>query len=141
MAGGSRPVRDWLGYPSTIMAAALVVLGLLFLGIVAQSPTRLYWTGQHVNGTVHGGIVYYRVDGQRYTVDDAVGGHPEGSRLTVYVDRGDPTHAMLYRPAKWVDAAAVLVWFAGAVVVLLAGAARRAWSAGRRRELERSLGL
>ena len=140
MAHDSR-VPDWLGRPSTIAAAALVVLGLLFLGIEAQSPTRLYWTGRHVTGTVHDGIVFYRVDGQTYTVDDALGANADGSHPTVYVDRGDPGNSLLYRPAKWVDAGAVLVWFVAAAGCLLLGAVRRARSSGRRRELERSLGL
>ena len=124
-----------------MVAVTMIVVGLIFMALDSQSPTRLYWTGQQVTGTVHDGIVFYRVHGQKYTVDDATGGHPDGSRMTVYVDRNAPSHALLYRPVKWVDAGAVLVWFVGAGVSLMLGALRRTRGRRERRDLERTLGL
>ena len=133
-------VRNWFGHPSTIAAIVLVVVGLLFLGMEAQSPTRIYWTGEQVQGTEDGGLVYYRVAGEQYTVDDTSGSRADGAHVTVFVDRGDPTQALLDRPVRWVDAGAVVVWFVGAGVLVLVAGLRRSRNAERRRELERAVG-
>ncbi len=132
-------VREWVGHPSTIAAIVLVAVGLLFLGIEAQSPTRTYWTGEQVTGTVERGLVYYRVDGEQYTVDDTGPAQPSGTRVTVFVDRGDPTQALLDRPVRWIDAGAVLFWFVAAGALLLVAAVRRARSRRQHQELRRAL--
>lgn len=133
-------VRNWFGHPSTIGAIVLVVVGLLFLGMLAQSPTRIYWTGDQVPGTVEGGLVYYRVAGEQYTVDDTGRTPADGTRVTVFVDSGDPTQALLNRPVRWIDAGSVVVWFVAAGVLLGVAALRRSRTADRRRELERAAG-
>jgi hypothetical protein len=133
-------VRNWLGHPSTIAAIALVAMGLLVLGMLAQSPTRIYWTGAQVPGTVDGGLVYYRVAGEQYTVDDTGEAPADGTRVTVFVDEGDPTQALLDRPVRWIDAGAVVVWFVAAGALLAVAALRRSRTADRRHELERAVG-
>lgn len=121
-------MRDWLTRPLTVVGIALAIVGVLFLLMEAQSPSRLYWTGQAVAGTNSQGIVYYRVGGEQYTVDDTgpVPAHP--TPVTVYVDPADPSQALLLKPTRWIDAVGVLVWFVAAGVCLMVsaiGGARR----------------
>jgi hypothetical protein len=118
--------------PSLVVAVLLVLVGVLFLVLAMLSPSRLYWTGQAVHGTNSGGIVYYKVGGQSYSVDDPGPAPAHDTPTTVYVDRGDPGTALVQSPTRWIDAATVLVWFAGAVAVLAWPTGRRAWQ-GRRR--------
>lgn len=117
--------RDWLGHTSTKVAIALTIFGFLFVLIELQSPSRLYLTGQSVQGTDRAGIVYYEVKGQQYTQDDEHHAFASGSTVTVYFDPDDPSGALLPSPSRWVDAASVLVWFVGAAVLLGASALRR----------------
>jgi hypothetical protein len=118
-------VREWLARPSTVVAIALVVLGLGFVGLVAQSPNRLYWVGERVTGTIDGGIAYYRVDGEEYSLDDTGSPRPDGTRVTVYVDHDEPSEALLRRPVMWVEGGAILSCFAAALLVLLLAPVRR----------------
>ncbi len=111
--------------PSAVVAALLVIVGVLFLVLLLLSPSRLYWTGRAVQGTDTGGIVYYKVDGQSYSVDDTGAATGRGTPRTVYVDRGDPSNALVQRPTRWIDAASVLVWFAAAAAVAAIPALRR----------------
>ncbi|MGH3423527.1 MAG: hypothetical protein ACRDO8_02290 [Nocardioidaceae bacterium] len=121
----SAGLRDWLAHPSTKVAIALVVAGILFVLVVAQSQSRLYWTGQAVAGTNSGGIVYYKWHGEEFTVDDPATTPAHATPVTVYVDPDDPGHALLARPVRWVDAGAVLIWFVAAAVLLIVSALRR----------------
>jgi hypothetical protein len=126
--------KDWLMRPSSLAAIVLLIIGSLFLLIEAQSPSRLYWTGQTVTGTERSGLVYYRVHGESYTVDDTRPDPPgNGVDVTVYLDPAAPAQALLDRPARWVDAAAVLIWFVAAAVCLTVSPLMRA-SRNRRRE-------
>ena len=106
-------------------ALALVIAGVLFLLVEAQSASKLYWTGRAVAGTNSGGIVFYDVKGVQYTVD-APGPAPKTDEpVTVYVDPSDPSHALIDRPTRWIDAGTVLVWFVAAAVCLGAGVVRQ----------------
>jgi hypothetical protein len=116
--------------PSSGVALALLVVGLLFLLAELQSPSRLYWTGDAVSGTNSGGIIYYQVAGEDYTLD-APGAPPaHDTPVTVYVDPDDPGQALASRVTKWVDAGAVLVWFVAAAGCVILPAVR---STSRRR--------
>lgn len=118
--------RDWLVRPSTLAAIVLTIVGVLFLLVEAQSPSRIYWTGQAVTGTEHWGLVYYRVHGENYTVDDVRNDPPSnGTHVRVYVDPADPSVALLDRPTRWVDATSVLIWFVAAAACVIVSPLRR----------------
>jgi hypothetical protein len=102
------------------------VVGLLFALVEAQSPSRLYWTGDPVAAINSGGIVYYTVRGEQYTVDDPGPVPAHDTPVTVYIDPADPGQALLSRPTRWVDAAAVLGWFVAALGCLVVPGLRRA---------------
>jgi hypothetical protein len=119
-------LRRWGGRPSTIAAVALVVVGLLFIGIEAQSPSRVFFTGQRVTGTVEGGIVFYEVQGSQYTQDyPEVSTPSDGTKVGVYFYPDSPSSALVDRPTRWVEASAVLFWFAAAAVLLIVAGLRR----------------
>ncbi len=120
--------------PSTGVALALVVVGLMFTLAELMSPSRLYWTGDAVQGTNSGGIVYYRVAGRDYTLDAPGEAPARDTRVTVYVNPDDPTDGLISRPTRWVDAGLVVVWFLAAAGCVGVAALRRT-SARRRREV------
>lgn len=133
--------REWVRHPSTIVAIAVVVVGLMFVALEAQTSHWVYFTGERVAGTVEGGIVYYEVDGKQYTQDDPqVPLPPDGAKVGVYFYPDDPAAGVVDTPARWVEAAAMLVCFAGAVILVIVAAlrrrARRARSDGRRHWLD-----
>lgn len=118
--------RNWLGHRSTIAAIVLVVAGLLFLTLEAQSPGWVYFRGERVTGTVQGGIVYYDVKGAHYTQDyPEVSTPPDGSKVSVYFYPDSPSSALVDRPTRWVEATGILVWFVAAAVLLVVAANRR----------------
>lgn len=126
MAHGGGAVREWLGHRSTIGAIVLVVAGLLFIGLEAQSPTSMYFTGERVTGTVQGGIVFYEVNGSQYTQDyPEVSAPPDGTRVGVYFYPDNPSTALVDRPTRWIEALAIQVWFVAAAVLLVAAAFHR----------------
>jgi hypothetical protein len=129
-------LRDWIGRRSTIAAIVLVVVGLLFVGLEAQSPNRMYFTGERVTGRVEGGIVYYEVKGSQYTQDyPEVSTPPDGTKVGVYFYPDNPSTALVDRPTRWVEASAILIWFVAAAVVLIVAAFHR--RAARRRNVGR----
>lgn len=121
----SGAVRQWLRRPSTFAAAALVLVGCLFIAIEAQSPTHVYWTGQSTQGTNDGGIVFYRVHGEQYSLDDTDAVPPHPTPITVFYDPSDPSQAMYNKPTRWIEGAAILVWFVAAPACLTLAALRR----------------
>jgi hypothetical protein len=124
--------------PSSGVALALAIVGVLFILAELQSPSRLYWTGDAVTGTNSGGIIYYQVAGEDYTLDAPGDAPAHDTAVTVYVDPDDPGEALASRATKWVDAALVLVWFVAAVGCLALAALRR--TTGRRRAAASSVG-
>jgi hypothetical protein len=120
-----RSLAHWLAHPSTLAAAAMLLVGVVVVLLQSSFPTWLFWTGDRVSGTNHEGLVYYRVDGEQYTVDDPRPVPPHDVPVTVYVDPGDPTNALLDRPGVWIDAGFVVVWFAAAAGTLVVAAANR----------------
>lgn len=121
-----RVSREWFGHRSTIAAIALVVVGLLFVGLEVQSPTVVYFTGERVSGTVKGGIVYYEVKGSQYTQDyPEVATPPDGTKVGVYFYPDDPSAGLVDRPTRGIEAVAILVWFVAAAILLVVAAVRR----------------
>lgn len=108
-------------------AAALAVVGLLWLLVEAQSPSVLQWTGDEVAAYAQRGIVYYSYHGQDDTLIDPDQAASDDTRAprTVFVDPADPTHAQLYSATRWLDASLVLVWFAAAAVLVVLALRRR----------------
>jgi hypothetical protein len=118
-------LRGWFARTSTRAAIALVVVGCLFLLLEAQSPSKVYWTGVPVPGVDHGGIIYYSVHGQQETIDAPGPAPRHDTPVTVYVDRTDPTHALVSGPGRWIEGAFLMGWFLVAAVLLLSPPLRR----------------
>jgi hypothetical protein len=111
--------------PYAIAALALLVVGLLGVLIELQSPSLIYWTGERVQGTNDGGIIYYTVDEDQRTLT-APGEPPSRPQpVTVYADPDDSARDRAEKPAKWFDAVFVLVWPVAAAAVILTGLVRR----------------
>jgi hypothetical protein len=121
-----------LTLPSTVIAIVLLVVGLVVATLDLQSQNRVYWTGASVTGTVQGGIIFYRVQGQQYTLDDPVT-QPNGAKVAVFYDHQDPSVALSNRPVRWIEGGAVLFWFVAAVALLIGAALHRTRDARRRR--------
>lgn len=88
-------VRKWFDGAGWFVggAAVLFVFALLAMLIEFQSPDAVLWTGQRVVGTEQRGLIYYRWQGQQYTF--AVNGQGNEKAVGVYLDPGNPSHAML----------------------------------------------
>ena len=71
----------------------LFIFALLAVLIGFQSPDAVLWTGQRVVGTEQRGLIYYRWQGQQYTFP--VNGQGNEKAVGVYLDPGNPEHAML----------------------------------------------
>ncbi|MDN5796106.1 MAG: hypothetical protein L0H79_10195 [Intrasporangium sp.] len=126
MAHAGESIREWLTHPSTIVAVALLVLGLLVVGLEVQSPNWVYYAGEQVTGTVEGGIVYYTVGGEDYTKDDTRATQsPDGTKVTVYYWADHPETAQLDGPVRWIEGVVMLIWFVAAGLLLVVSAARR----------------
>jgi len=74
-------------------AVLLFIFALLATFIEFQSPDAVLWTGQRVVGTEQRGLVYYHWQGQQYTF--TVNGQGNEKAIGVYLDPGNPEHAML----------------------------------------------
>lgn len=109
--------------PFTAGAVALAVFGTLMLLLELEDPsTNVYWTGRPVQGVVDRGIIYYFVGGEQYTIDVAGRWGPASPEpTTVYVDPGDPSHALRDRALRWFDLLAVAVWPVASALLLVWG--------------------
>jgi len=118
-------MRDWLREPSTLVAAALILIGIMFIYAEGLSASRVYWTGHTTVGTIRGGLVYYHVHGELYTiVTDKAPTRP--TPVTVYYEPSDPSQALLYRSAnRWVEGGGIVVWFVAAAACLIVAPVRR----------------
>jgi hypothetical protein len=83
----------------------------------------MLWTGQHVTGTEQQGLVYYRWQGQSYSLD--VPGSGSSKAVSVYFKPGDPSQAIVDNvPDRVVAGLLVLGPVAGAVILLVIGGTR-----------------
>jgi hypothetical protein len=112
----------------------------LFFALLAtlaglQSSDAMLWTGQQVTGTEQRGLVYYRWQGQTYSLD--VSGFGSSKAVSVYFNPGDPSQAVVDNvPDRVLAGLFVLGPAAGAVVLLVIGGTRNyRWQ---RRKLKRA---
>jgi len=118
-------VRNWFEGAGWFvgLAAVLFVFALLAVLVGLQSPDSLLWTGQQVTGTEQQGVVYYRWQGQSYSLD--VSGYGSSNAVSVYLDPGNPSHAVVDNIGNRVtDILLVGVPTAGGVALLIIGGTR-----------------
>jgi hypothetical protein len=130
-------VRKWFDGAGWFVGAAVVLLIVALLAVLAglQSQDSVLWTGQQVTGTEQRGLVYYRWQGQSYSL--AVPGFGSSKAVSVYFNPGDPSQAMVDNVADRVLAGLLVLGpAAGAVVLLVIGGTRNyRWQ---RRKLKRA---
>jgi 4-amino-4-deoxy-L-arabinose transferase-like glycosyltransferase len=130
-------VRKWFDGAGWFVGAAVVLLVVSLLAVLAelQVPEHMLWTGQQVTGTEQQGLVYYRWQGQSYSVD--VQGFGSSKAVSVYFNPGDPSQAIVDNvPDRVLTGLFVLGPAAGAVVLLVIGGTRNyRWQ---RRKLRRA---
>ena len=118
-------VRKWFDGAGWFVGAAVVLLVFALLAALVglQSPDSMLWTGQQVTGTEQQGLVYYRWQGQSYTLD--VPGFGSSKAVSVYLNPGDPSQAIVDSvPNRVLTGLFVLGPAAGAVVLLVIGGTR-----------------
>jgi hypothetical protein len=130
-------VRNWFDGAGWFVgiAVALFVFALLALLVGLQSPDRVLWIGQRVVGTEQRGIVSYQWHGQTYSLDAP--GFGNANDIGVYLDPGDPSHAMIDNVFDRVATVLLIgVPVGGGVVLLVVGGTRNyRWT---RRKLKRA---
>jgi hypothetical protein len=105
------------------LAIALFAFTLIIVLGELQSPDVVLWTGHHVVGTERGGIVYYQWRGQNYSLD--VPGYGSSKAVSVYLDPGNPGHAMIDNAYNRAAVGALVgLPFAGGVTLLAIGLSR-----------------
>lgn len=131
-------VRNWFDGAGWFvgLAVALFVFALLAMLVGLQSPDRLLWTGQQVTGTEQRGVIYYRWQGQSYTLDAS--GYGSSQAVSVYLDPGDPSQAVVDNVFDRMAAVLLVgVPVAGGVALLAVGGTRNyRWA---RRNAKRAL--
>jgi hypothetical protein len=118
-------VRKWFDGAGWYVGGAVVLLVFALLAVLAglQSPDSMLWTGQQVTGTEQQGLVYYRWQGQSYSLD--VPGSGSSKAVSVYFKPGDPSQAIVDNvPDRVVAGLLVLGPVAGAVILLVIGGTR-----------------
>jgi hypothetical protein len=118
-------VRSWFDGAGWFvgLAVALFAFALLATLVGLQSSDSVLWTGQHVTGTEQGGLVYYRWQDQSYTI--SASGYGSAKAVSVYLDPGDPSHAVIDNVADRVVAVLLVgVPVAGGLALLAVGGTR-----------------
>src|SRR6266568_5045426 len=130
-------VRKWFDGAGWFVGAAVVLLVFALLAALAglQSSDSILWTGQQVTGTEQQGLVYYRWQGQSYSLD--VPGSGSSKAVSVYLNPGDPSQAIVDNVLDRVLAGLLVLGpTTGAVVLLVLGGTRNyRWQ---RRKLKRA---
>ena len=130
-------VRKWFDGAGWFVGAAVVLLVFALLAALVglQSPDSMLWTGQQVTGTEQQGLVYYRWQGQSYSLD--VPGSGSSKAVSVYLNPGDPSQAVVDNVFDRTLAGLLILGpAAGAVVLLVLGGTRNyRWQ---RRKLKRA---
>jgi hypothetical protein len=118
-------VRHWFDGAGWFvgLAAALFAFALLAVLVGLQSPDRLLWIGQHVTGTEQRGVIYYRWQGQSFTVDAQ--GYGSSDAVSIYLDPGNPSVAVIDNVTDRVAAVLLVgVPVAGGLALLTVGGTR-----------------
>jgi hypothetical protein len=126
LAGVLARVRSWFDGAGWFvgLAAALFAFALLAVLLQLQSPDLVLWSGTRVAGTEQGGIVTYRWHGQQYSINAV--GYGSAKNVSVYLNPGDPSNAMIDHIAtRILDAALIGAPIAGGVALLVAGGTRK----------------
>jgi hypothetical protein len=130
-------VRKWFDGAGWFVGGAVVLLVFALLAMLAglQSQDSVLWTGQQVTGTEQRGLVYYRWQGQSYTL--SVPGTGSVKAVSVYLNPGDPSQAVVDNVLDRVLAGLLVLGpVTGAVVLLVIGGTRNyRWQ---RRKLKRA---
>jgi hypothetical protein len=130
-------VRKWFDGAGWFVGGAVVLLVFALLAVLLglQSQDRVLWIGQEVTGTEQGGIVYYRWDGQSYSI--GVPGNGSSNAVSVFLDPAEPSHAMTDNVLDRVVAGLLVLGpVTGALVLLMLGGTRNyRWE---RRKLKRA---
>jgi hypothetical protein len=130
-------VHRWFDGAGWFVGAAVVLLVFALLAVLAglQSTDSVLWTGHQVTGTEQQGLVYYRWQGQSYSL--AVPGSGSSKAVSVYFNPGDPSRAVVDNVFDRVLAGLLVLGpVTGAVVLLVIGGTRNyRWQ---RRKLKRA---
>jgi hypothetical protein len=130
-------VPKWFDGAGWFVGAAVVLLVFALLAALAglQSSDSILWTGQQVTGTEQQGLVYYRWQGQSYSLD--VPGFGSSKAVSVYFKPGDPSQAIVESVLDRVLAGLLVLGpVAGAAALLVIGGTRNyRWQ---RRKLKRA---
>jgi len=130
-------VRKWFDGAGWFVGGAVVLLVFALLAMLAglQSRDSVLWTGQQVTGTEQRGLVYYRWQGQSYSL--AVPGTGSSKAVSVYFNPGDPSQAVVDNVLDRVLAGLLVLGpVAGAAALLVMGGTRNyRWQ---RRKLKRA---
>jgi hypothetical protein len=88
-------VRKWFDGAGWFVGGAIVLLVFALLAVLVglQSQDSVLWTGQQVTGTEQQGLVYYRWQGQSYSLD--VPGSGSAKAVSVNFNPVDPGQAMV----------------------------------------------
>jgi hypothetical protein len=135
-------VRSWFDGSGWFVAGAVVLLAfaLLMILVELQSADLVLWTGAHVTGTERHGLVGYQWQGQSYAL--AVQGFGSAEHVPVYLDPGDPSHAMVDSTFDRVGISVLVLGpVAGAAALLVAGGTRKRRWARRQFRLAREFRL
>jgi hypothetical protein len=109
-----------IGRSGLVLILALLAMGGVAVIVESQSPSNLYWTGDQVTAVSEGGVVFYQYGNRQYTITDdhRSANDTQPVSLTVFVDPGQPSRALVDGPIRWLDAALVAVWFLAAAALL-----------------------
>ena len=127
MFGRVRKIFDGAGW-FLALGAACFVFALLAVVLEFLSPNIVEWTGQQITGSEQGGIVYYQWHGQSYTVDGP--GNGSQKAITVYLDPGNPSHAMVNDVSDRIEAGMLVAFPAalGLTFLIVGGTRNYRWS-------------
>jgi len=117
-------IRTSLDGSGPYLLAALVFLLLTTLLLIAQveSPDFVIWNGHCVPATEQGGLAYFQVSGQQFTVNDVAAQPNAAGTVTVCYYASHPEQGVVLNPLeRWFEASVVGLPFLAAVAILIVG--------------------